>query len=360
MLIDHLLQELNEDPQNNRLVLMPLSRLVFDLPFNVGNFYFCSPGDIDLRVFRPIPNRTLETQCSEPYGDLFVTTLTGQLLREVSTSLTEFSIDTLNQSHLVAFVHKADWESVLLSNHQTDIALLKELSETAEKALDVIRFDYCRLDLPDTLPGIVGSWRDSGSYLGAMIYTPIDNESYLIAGEAVECSIVIKGIGLEVDGFTVTELPMIEDGEVSAIASLGLSLLSEAMESPNETMKFIRMMTLFEFLSSPDDYEKWQDVKKNIVCFKAETKQQYISLSERFREFSSKEIDGKQVGYRTLIVHQGKRLSDVIKKEKERNDLFIELQGYAGLILEDMIKHRTELWEDYKDNRKSMIRKLTS
>ncbi len=85
-----------------------------------------------------------------------------------------------------------------------------------------------------------------------MLYSPEDHESYLIAGAAVECSIVTRGLGLEIDAFPSTRLPIPDEGDVAAVASHALFLYSDAMSAPNETTKFIRIMTLLEFLANPD------------------------------------------------------------------------------------------------------------
>jgi len=53
--------------------------------------------------------------------------------------------------------------------------------------MDIIRYDFCRMDLPDTQPGVVGTWNgsDSGSYEGALLYDPDNHESYTIASDVL-------------------------------------------------------------------------------------------------------------------------------------------------------------------------------
>ena len=69
--------------------------------------------------------------------------------------------------------------------------------------MDIIRFHFCRIDLPDTLTGQVGTRNGSCSYSGALLYTPLDHESYLIAGSVVS-HITVKGIGLQLDAEQIT------------------------------------------------------------------------------------------------------------------------------------------------------------
>jgi hypothetical protein len=93
---------------------------------------------------------------------------------------------------LVVFTTALDWDAFLSQDHESDIQLLRRLSATAERAFDLVRLHFCRFDLPDTLPGNVGSWAGSEAFLGAMIYTLSDHESYLIAGEAIDCLVRLR------------------------------------------------------------------------------------------------------------------------------------------------------------------------
>lgn len=350
-----LIEDLMTNPSQKRLVVMPLTRLLFYEPFAINGFHFFPPGTTDLRSLRPIPNKTLE--CARREADII--TLEGQDLREVSTSLTGFDIEILSNSPLVAFNIALDWSEFLEANHEYDISLLKLLSSKAERALDIIRLLYCRLDLPNTLPGLIGSWEGSGEYLGALLYSPEDHESYLIAGAAVESSAIVRGHGLELDASPLLVLPSPDDGEVAGVVLHGLSLYSEALNSSNETIKFSRVMTLFEFLASPDEYQNWKKLKGDIACHCANDKASYLQLCERFRTLTSiEDASGKQVGLRTLIVHNGKLLPELLTSFKERAALFRELQGYAGIVLTDMLSNAGASWAEYVEHRNQLKRAL--
>lgn len=352
--MEDLFELLHKDPSINRLVIMPLTRLLFHHPFSISKYHFYPAGEFDVTSLRPIANKTFDAEIAR--GNL---TLDGQTLREVTISSTGFNLDILENNPLVVFATQLNWDEFLSNtNHDYDVDLVKKFSSQVEKALDLIRFDFCRLDLPDTLPGQAGSWGGSNDYLGAMVYTPEDHESYLIAGSGVECSAVIKGIGLELDFPPTTEMPLPEEGEVASVASHGLSLLSEAMMATNETVKFMRLMTLLEFLASPDEYQSWKKLKGHIACHVAQTKTKYLKLCERFQALTSVENNGVQLGFRTLIVHQGKLLPDLIPDYKERKLLFRELQGYVMHCLADMIKNKEMEWEEYMKRRSALKAKL--
>lgn len=349
--MDALLKELALRGPGTKLVLMPLARVLVERPLSVGNFRIFPPGAVDLGALRLVPNRSFGDGV-EPSG---VVRLCGQTLREVASSLTGFSAGTLESNALVAFLVDVDWNAFLDASHEDDLETLRLFSATAERALDLVRFYLCRLDLPDTLPGAVGSWSDSGPYLGALLYCLEDHESYLIAGAAGGYAEVTTGIGLEFDFYNPECLPSSSDGEVGAVVVHALSLLSDAMYSRNDTSKFIRTMTLLEFLASPDKYQNWKDVKGNIACHCVSSKQSYLNLLDRFRELTAIiGPDGKQRGLRTLLIHHGKFLEEAVPNRTERRALFRELHGYCLAVMEDLLKHRDLSWSDYTKRRASL------
>lgn len=348
----------NELQDGQILVIMPITRLLFDEPFTLGKFKFFPPGFININHLRPVPTKTsYHTILPDGLSEI---DLEGQDLRESCTFITGFSVEILQSHHLVVFTTELDWEEFLTTNHHNyDVRLLKLLSAKAERALDMIRFDYCRFDLPDTLPGIPGSWDDSREYLGALLYTFMDNESYLIAGAAINSTILMKGLGLEFSPEPNNLIIEPSQGEVAAIAIHGLSLFSDAMSANNDTIKFTRIMTLLEFLATPDKYDHWKNNKGKLICQIAKNKTHYHQLSSRFMELSSnKDANGLEQGYRTLVVHHGKFLEEVIQNDEERKNLFKELQLYSSSVLDDMLKNYSMTWQEFcmfRDNQKQKL-----
>ncbi|MDD2776595.1 MAG: hypothetical protein PHU06_11625 [Gallionella sp.] len=111
----------NLDHQN--LVVMPISRLVFQEPFSIGSYYFF-PSESDICDFLPHMQ-------NKKSGDL----------REFASLFTGFDVDILRSNAVVVFTAEIDWDKFLgLGNHNDDISLLKRLSYQAERALDMIRF----------------------------------------------------------------------------------------------------------------------------------------------------------------------------------------------------------------------------
>lgn len=347
----NLVTELARRGPGTKLILMPLARVLVERPLVVGRFRVFPPGYVDLAALRPIRNHTLSHQVG-PSGFAH---LSGQKLREVNTSLTGFSADALNSNALVAFLADVDWNDFLDASHEDDLETLSLLSATAERALDLVRFYLCRLDLPDTLPGIVGSWNESGPYIGALLYCLEDHESYLIAGAAGGYAEVTAGIGLELDHEEPQPLPSAADGEVGAVAAHALSLLTDAMYSRNDTSKFVRTMTLLEFLANPNEYQNWKKAKGNIACHCTSTKATYLKLLDRFRELTSiNGPNGEQRGLRTLLIHHGQFLEEAIPNRTDRRALFRELHGYCSSVIEDMLNRKSQTWIDFTVHRRTL------
>jgi len=331
------------------LVVMPISRFVLEEKFTLGKFSFYPAGEIDVEELRVVPNKTMEMLDS----GIGIIVAEGQDLRELKSSASGICADVFCTNVCVAFTADIEWDDFLQGTHETDILLINTLSQDVEKAMDLIRFYFCRFDLPDTLPGQVGTWQGSNGFSGALLYNLFDNESYVIGGSVVT-HFTVKGSGLELAGsqtLSIENHPLMGNniGEVGNIARMALNLNSGVFEANNITTKFIRAMNLLEFLAYPDEYKKFELVKKEISCHIAATNQQYHKLLDRFYELTGKkdDITGEIIGYRTRIVHIGTTLEEILVNEKDRNDLLLELQGYICSVIEDMIENMDKTWEDF-------------
>lgn len=323
-----------------QIVVMPISRLILDKPIRVDGFVLYPPASLDLSTLRPIPNQNLES------FDL-AAERTAIDLRECCSDLTGFDLQTLAANSCIAFPADLNWEEFLTGDHRTDIDLIQRLARMAEPVMDLIRFDFCRFDLPGTLPGRVGSWNGSGPHRGALLYSLADHESYLIAGPASILAVVC-GIGLELEFGPSRRPPSSRDGEVGAIARHGLSLFTDVLESGSDTHKFMRAMILLEYLASPDDYLSWKKAKKQIACHLAGDREQYEQLLKRFEELTHiVGGDGNERGYRTLIVHHGQYLEEILPEAQQRRELFRELQSYCWAVLEHMLERPTLRWSEF-------------
>jgi hypothetical protein len=330
-----------------RLVLMPVSRFTIEKSFRIDHFAFYPAGSVDLAKLRTVPGHVLARTGVEK--------LEGQTLREVQSSLTGVSIDTLNRHSVVAFTYDFDWEAFLNAAHSDDIELLRQLSEYADQAMDIIKLHFCTLSVPYAIPGRVGTWGDAGECLCALLYHLNDNESYLVGGRGV-VSRIVAGLGLELDA-TQCSIPMSlpSAGEVGDIARHGLRLFSDLMDSNSDTVKFSRAMTLLEYLASPDEFKNWKKIKGDIVAHLAKSTADYHAMCERFRNLTSMEdAAGAQIGLRTLVVHHGRRLQDIVSGHKEREKLFLELWKYCYSVIYDLVGMAGKTREELKQYRKEL------
>lgn len=328
-----LLVELLEPTDNEAIVLMPITRVLCEELTCIGNLKLFPPGYFPFQL-----------------GDSQY--IQRSSLMKLQSALTGFSPELFKNLTGVGFCAQLSRESIEKNSHDADITLLSQLSGSAEKSLDYLRLNYCQLDLPDTLPGPVGCWDMSNSYMGALIYFPSDDSWCDLAGAATSYSLVVAGIGLDLNACYVPEPPSGIDGEVGAIAAHALSLLSDAMHARNDTAKFMRCMTLLEFLGSPDEYKQWKRIKGEIACHLARDKAGYHACLEELRDFTSQESSsGDQVGYRTLVVHHGKFVEDIIPDREDRRALFRRLQSYSQAVINDMINNADKSWEEFLEYR---------
>jgi hypothetical protein len=338
------------------LAILPVSRVLIDEAVRIGPFHLYPADGVDLSELRTIPNRAARSA----HGPL-VSVLEGQDLRESLSHATGATVETLRQNTLLAFPIRLDWGAFLCADHKQDIDLLSRLSSHASRAIDVIRFHFCHFHLPDSLPGQPGTWNGSGPHCAALLYSCPDHESYLIAGPAVMSSVVVRGMGLELEAATLgidARLP--GSGEVGRIASHALSLYSAVLEANSWTSKYARAFTLIEFLATPDEYRVMQKAKTDILVHVANSKTEYHRLCARFRDLTSRLDDttGEQRGIRTLITHHGRQLEDLLPSERDRVALMQELQQYCSRVLADMLRMSDETWEafvEYRDERAARI-----
>lgn len=321
------------------LVIMPISRVEFEgRPFCKRRYNFIPPKTID-------------------YKNLFDinTNLFNNDLRTGIRNMTLFSVNTLYNSACIAFTYDLNWEEFCTyPNHKGDITILKLLSDSTNDLFNLISFNGCSLSLPEGLPGEVGAWGGSNDYMGAFLYN-IDRGAYYIAGSAIESSRVVKGVGLEIDDViydSFDKLLSYTKSEVSQVVMYALSLFKDALYSNNATNKFIRMMTIFEYLAFPHEYQQFKISKKFIFCHTLMNKTQYNSLADRF-EVLSKNI-------RTEIIHNGKTLETIIPDFDEREKLLKELEMYFRKTINAMFIYIDKDWNEFDTYRRGIIQKFTT
>lgn len=329
---------LRDDIKNGHtLVIMPIDRIVFGGRPILSNYYFMKPNVIKYKE-----EFTLNSS------------LFNNNLRDIPIMLTFFSLDVLEKSHCIIFSYNINWnEFKSYKNHHDDITLLNILSSHTDVLFNLIKYNCCDLTLPDTLISPVGSWLGSDDKMGALLFHK-DEGSYIISGSAIESSRVVKGIGLELYNLALIEkqLNLLKiSSEMSNIIRYSITLYTDALYSHNMTTKFTKMMTLFEYLAYPNNFEVFKKSKKYIICHNVNSKNEYHTLSARFKTLSEE--------YRTEIVHNGKTLENIIPNLDERKLLLNELQEYYKKVINNMFLYSDRTWEEFCAYRTSLIESYT-
>ncbi|MEK5478149.1 hypothetical protein NYE70_14680 [Paenibacillus sp. FSL R5-0407] len=345
----------------NHLVVLPLSRVLIEDSFNIGKYRFYPIGEVDINSLRPVPNQFLKIGGNEINDDdWMILDFKSEELREAATAITGAGPDVFKTNPLIAFtVNNLDWDEFLeATTHDYDKKILRSLTREAEKAMDILKFFLCKADLIDTLPGTVGTWNGSNGFSSALLFNIDDYESYIIAGSVITHT-VVKGIGLELGlneiepNREACEAVLSTNGEVGAIVKMALAMHTTFLETNNPTTQFVKAMTLLEFLAYPDDFEKFEKVRKEITPHIAKDYNHYLKLKDRFNELTGKKDEaGKHIGYRTRIVHIGDDIEDILGDETEVNKVMLEVQIYIGKVIEDMIENHEMTWSEFEELRR--------
>ena len=262
--------------------------------------------------------------------------------------------DFSSSDALVAFPIKLDWEKFLSGNHNYHKSVLREATEIAEMALDVIKLDFCRLDLSDTLPGTPGSIGQGNAFSTAIFYSNnADHESYMISGQILTHTMV-AGLGLEIS--KNVSMTNISDGETGGLLKTAISLRSQALEANNNSSKFILAMRVIDFLCNPLKYTNHEQIGKIVARHMAKTRQEYDPILRRFEQLTGGK--GGSLGIRTRIVHMGHRLEDILLSEKEKRSLFLELDRYICKMISDILPYSDQNWNEVEKYRNQRMAEL--
>lgn len=365
--IMNMIEEFNEELNDGQhLVVMPLSRVLIEDEFKIGKYRFYPIGEFEIRSLRPVPNKFHSVMNgSEMNEDEFMAIgLEGQALREAATALTGACSEVFDSSPLLVFpVDGFDWDRFLeADSHDYDLKILRSLTNEAEKVMDILKFFLCRADLIDTLPSVAGIWDQPDGFSSALIFNIDDYESYIIAGSIITHK-AVKGSGLDLNNCEEIsekyEKLTTTNGEVGKIAKMALSMHTSFLESNSPTTQFVRAMTLLEFLAYPDDYQQFKYVRKKITPHLAKDYNDYLRLKDRFNKLTSKKDEtGNHIGYRTRIVHIGDSIEDILEDEMQVKKVMLELQGYIGKVIEDMINNHEMSWSEFEEFREQKKRSL--
>ncbi|PCH63717.1 MAG: hypothetical protein COC19_00695 [SAR86 cluster bacterium] len=332
----------DEFSKGNSVILLP-SQGIFSVDgwFKQENTIFSHKDSIE-GVTSFLDATSLNEQASEADLHSFMQNINGSDVVGVATSLTGITKSVFLNSDLAIVTCNTE-ESDLIKNSEQCEGFLKNKSIEAFNSLNIIRFIHCDLFVPDRLPNIPGYWDNSDGYIGAFILNP-NGTHKIIAGREMGGAVSHGlGIGLESDDVLGMEYhPLSEPltqgslGAVGEIIKHALKLYSRAMYSNSETLKFITVMALFEYLGTGGKYTNFKKVRAKIQAHIATDIDAYNNLSEQFQLFTSKKHEKINIGYRTRIIHEGALIEDLLPDNNARVALFRDLTIYIEKIIRGM------------------------
>jgi len=321
-----------------KLAVLPISRLHVNRPaFFPCRISFYPPRVIEFKDLCVVPNR----------GD-------AESAAERSSYASGVTDELLNSQSLVVVPCRFDWNAFRGSSHEAHVDLIRQLSEEIDRiCLDFVRYRLCRIEPIERLPGRAGQIEGTPMIAGALAYSHEDREARTVGGAAFS-HVLTRGLGLTMRQLEWNDFPA--DGEVGHIVEHGLSLYTALLEANNPTARFMQALSLLEFLAYPDEYHKFEEVKKVIARYVARDSKEYQRLLDRFFELTGKKDpeSGRIIGYRTRIVHMGEKLEKLVTAPKSRKGLFLELDTYIRQVLDHMIEHSEMSFEDYLKVREEM------
>ena len=317
------------------LAVLPIARVHLDwfaLTYP-GAVTFYPPGSADLEALNITPNNPQSTS-----------------LAETSAAASGVEADTLSKHVLAVFPYRFEWDRVIRNSHASHLEFIRNLSEHVDRScLNLVRYRQCPIDKVDCLPARAGQIESNHMMAGAVLYNHALRQARIFGGDAFT-HYFTRGLGLPLESIAHSDFP--RDGEVGFIVNHGLSLYSMMLEASSQTSKFVQCLALLEFLAFPHDYEKFEKVKKVIARYIATNASEYDRLLDRFFELTGKkDASGRQVGYRTCVIHMGKRIEDLVPDDLARTALFLELCGYIKGVMDHMLAHSEKTFDEYKDIR---------
>lgn len=315
-----ILDDFPEKTNNDFIFLLPIDRLTIEYKVRIRNVVVYPAGTVDI-------------------DELFKS---HSFIEDISKNT-----DLLKRSTLISFLSKSPtkFPAQIIYN----LELLRYATDYITPVIDFIIFSYCNINNSSNLPGHIGQILTGESLL--LIFHEFGSPFTRIICEKVHTNTITLGNGLiikEPDSLSLFNLLNNDIDEVGQVAKHALRMYTQLLESNSETEKFIHAIRLFEFIASPEKYEKFQNVKSNIIAHVASNIKQIHEISEEFKYYSS---GNAADGLRTQIFHNGKKLEELIIRSDERKELFVKLHGYLFTCISDLLGIYNKKWQNVEELR---------
>ncbi|WP_419233926.1 hypothetical protein [Aliarcobacter cryaerophilus] len=327
------------------IVVLPISRLHVDttifLPFGMLIY----PQDV-------IKFENFKFDDSSIFNEHEMHTYKNEELVRLQSFLSNITIEHYKYETLIVLPIKFEWESIYKCTHNDHMDFIKRLSDVIDEiGFKYLKYKYCKLDynLETKLPSFAGQFSSNYKMSSCLLINGKNDELKLIGGNAFS-QYFISGVGLKINQPEWDHFP--KNGEVGKIVSQALTLYIQMIQTQSLNSRFVQALSLLEYLAYPNEYKSFKDVKKVIAKYVAKDEEHRKYLYKRFQELTGKkdEITDKEVGLRTLIVHIGGNIENLLEYE-DRKKLFIELDTYIRKIIDFMIFNSEMNYDDYFKNK---------
>ncbi len=267
--------------------------------------------------------------------------LSGRNLSTAITALSGVQLSDFDSVAILSFDINVDLTDYPRANRQDDERVLAEAVFQGEAVMDLIRIDFCRLDIPQYSPMMAG-YSPNVNRLAVAVHA--DGKQRLIAREP-DCPIIVPGLGLELD--TVPSSSPIEPiiSEQHVNESLGIRLkrllrvFGQSFTAFSDDQKILNLIFAMDGLLTPEKCAS-DRFKAAIGKWLADDP----SLQARDRDTFAKFYEE----VRNPMVHRGKSYEELGRNRK--TDL-LYLQGIVSRLLERLSKHRqlefAEFWRQH-------------
>ncbi len=295
-----------------------------------------------------------------PVGRFGFSTIAGDqsalMAAALQSAASGVSIADLKSHPVMVFPVRFSWEALIHANHKDHMIMIDALSGLTEPlCFDLFRYWHCRLgQTPDEgLPALPGQLQSNLMMAGALLINGLTHQSVVLGGAAFSHKIT-RGLGLVLRQPEWEQMPY--GGEVGGIVIHALSLYSQMIQTQSSTAKFIQALSLLEFLAFPKAYQKFTKVKTVISRYITTCPTERKKILDRFEELTGKKdpVTGDEMGLRTRIVHIGGRLEFLVPSGRDREALFLELDGYVRCVIDHMIDHSSLSWHSYEEVKAQM------
>lgn len=305
----------------------------------VGDYYYIFPLErVTISKKESVGNITLFPKGEIDFDDMFSQTIS---LSSEDNEKFKVNIEAFKNNPLAIIKDYAYAD--YLGNVSSDSQIVKKAISKASIIIDYIKFKFCSLVNPRTMPARLGQVSTGQTLL--LMYNGKGSPFTRIIDTTIYSNTVTAGKGLEIENDVFTEFSLfkLDVKEVGHVARQSLRMYSSALEENDDTGKFIEIMRLFEFIADPSGFTKFKEVRKKIAAHIVKNGSDVQRLQNEFQYYSSGDNED---GLRTEIIHNGKSLDTLIPNIDERSDLFVKLQSYVKICINDLILYYNKSWDE--------------